>query len=121
MEESDLQMEAVAEWAKKTWPANLEIAENIRNSGLSGSDLAGCAEDDELMEELGIKTKAKKIVFRNTWSLMKPKKSAQLRKKVIINELEKVRRMMTVIDRKSIQENLENQKTHLQLKNGEVE
>jgi len=40
---------------------------------------------------------------------------------VIINELEKVRRMMTVIDRKSIQENLENQKTHLQLKNGEVE
>jgi len=64
MDESDQQIEAVAEWAKKTWPANPEIAENLRKEGLSGRDLAEIVKDDELMEELGIKTKAKKNCFQ---------------------------------------------------------
>jgi len=52
---------------------------------------------------------------------MKPKKTVELRKKVIIQELEKVSIMMRVKDSKSIQQTLENQKTPLQLKNGDME
>jgi len=120
-EDPDQNMEAVAEWAKKTWPANPEIAENLRKEGLSGRDLAEIVKDDELMEELGIKTKAKKIVFRNTWGLMKSTKTVQLRKKMITDQLENVSITMRINESKSIQQKLENQKMQLQLKNCDAE